>query len=76
MEAIAGLSLAANILQVVDFSASLLSSANEIRKNGSTARNSELNSVTVDLRNLNEDMMRSCGPGDGVAGPYSKEDLV
>jgi hypothetical protein len=42
MEAIAGLSLAANILQIVNFTAKVLSTGNQIRLSGSTEQNSEL----------------------------------
>ena len=76
MEALAAFGLAASVLQVVDFSTKVLSSANEIAKNGSTNRNAELTTITEHLRSLNDSLLQSCGPELGAEGPLSKDDQV
>ena len=76
MEALAAFGLAASVLQVVDFSAKVLSSANEIAKNGSTTRNTELSRTAEHLQSLNDSLLQSCGPGLEAEGPLSKDDQV
>jgi hypothetical protein len=49
MEAVAGLSLAANVLQVVDFASKLLSTGQQIYQAGSTVQNFELEVVVKDF---------------------------
>lgn len=59
LEGLAALGLAANIIQVIDFSTKLLSSARQINASGSTVRNSDLELIAIDLKNTNEEL-RSC----------------
>ncbi|KAB2099581.1 hypothetical protein AG0111_0g12197 [Alternaria gaisen] len=73
MEAIAGLSLAANILQVVDFTMKVLSTANEFRKAGSTVQNHELELVVNDLTALNERTKSWARPNPASSGPLAKD---
>lgn len=56
LEGLAALGLAASILQVIDFSTKLLSSAREIQMNGSTIRNSDLELIATDLKHTNEEL--------------------
>lgn len=53
MEALAGLSLSANILQVVHFTTDLLTNGHNIYQAGSTVQNAELQMVVQDLTVLN-----------------------
>lgn len=76
MEALAAFGVAASVLQVVDFSTTLLSSTKEIVKGGSTVRNLETNTIANDLQALNDGLKRSYGPQDGAAGPLSKDEQV
>lgn len=76
MEAIAGLSLAANILQVVDFTTKVLSTANEFRKAGSTVQNHELEVVVQDLTALNERTKSWARPNPASSGPLAKDSQV
>ncbi|CAN9203240.1 unnamed protein product [Alternaria alternata] len=73
MEAIAGLSLAANILQVVDFTTKVLSTANEFRKAGSTVQNHELEVVVQDSTALNERTKSWARPNPASSGPLAKD---
>lgn len=76
MEAIAGLSLAANILQVVDFTTKIFSTANEFRKAGSTVQNHELEVVVRDLTALNERTKLWARPNPASSGPLEKDSQV
>lgn len=76
MEAIAGLSLAANILQVVDLSAKLLSKGREIQQAGSTIQNSELEAVTTDFAALNGKLKSWARPDPAKLGPLARENQV
>lgn len=76
MEAIAALRLASSILQVIDFSVKLLSATDEIRETGSTARNTELSNIAKDLRNLNDEMIRSCETAPATTWEAAQEDQV
>lgn len=76
MEAIAGLSLAANILQVVDFTAKILSTGNQIRLSGSTVENSELDLVVRDLKALSECTTSWARPDPANLGPLAKDSQV
>jgi hypothetical protein len=73
MEAIAGLSLAANILQIVDFTAKVLSTGNQIRLSGSTVQNSELELVVNDFTTLNERITLWTRPDPANLGPLAKD---
>ena len=49
LEPLLALSLAGNVIQIVQFSAQLASKAREVRKSGVFAANVELRHVTIDL---------------------------
>jgi hypothetical protein len=76
MEAIAGLSLAATILQVVDFTAKLLSKGREIQQAGSTIQNSELETITTDFAALSKKLESWARPDPTTLGPLAQENLV
>jgi hypothetical protein len=76
MEAIAGLSLAANILQIVDFTAKVLSTGNQIRLSGSTVENYELGLVVRDFTALNERIASWTRPDPASYGPLAKDSQV
>jgi hypothetical protein len=76
MEAIAGLSLAANILQIVDFTAKVLSTGNQIRQSGSTVQNAELERVVDDLTGLNGRIALWARPDPASSGPLAKDSQV
>lgn len=76
MEAIAGLSLAANILQVVDFSAKLLTKGREIKQAGSTIQESELKTIAADFAALNNELRSWARPDPAKLGPLAHEDQV
>jgi hypothetical protein len=76
MEAIAGLSLAANILQVVDFTAKVLSTGNQIRQSGSTVQNSELELVVRDYTALKERIISWARPNPANSDPLAKDKPV
>ena len=59
MEALAALSIVANIFQVIDFSMTVLSTANELRKAGTTRDQSNISMVADDLRTLNSKLKQS-----------------
>ena len=76
MEAIAGLSLAANILQIVDFTAKVLSIGNQIRLSGSTVQNSELELVVRDFTVLNKRITSWARPNPASSDPLAKDRQV
>jgi hypothetical protein len=76
MEAIAELSLAANILQVVELSAKLLSKGREIQRAGSTIQNSELEAVTTDFAALSGKLRLCARPDPAKLGPLAHENKV
>jgi hypothetical protein len=76
MEAIAGLSLAANILQVIDFTTKVLSTTNEFREAGSTVQYNELEVVVQDLTALNERTKSWARPNLASSGPLAKDSQV
>jgi hypothetical protein len=76
MEAIAGLSLAANILQVVELSAKLLSKGREIQQAGSTIQNSEIKTITTDFAALSEKLRLCARPDPAKLGPLAHESQV
>ena len=76
MEAIAGLSLAANILQVIDFTVTVLSTGNQIRQSGSTIQNSELERVVEDFTALNERITLWARPNPASSGPLAQDSQV
>jgi hypothetical protein len=76
MEAIAGLSLAANILQVVDFTTKVLLNGHQIYKTGSVVQNRELELVTNDFVELNDRLKSWARPDPATSGPLSKDSQV
>lgn len=76
MESLAALGLAANILQVVDFTANLLSTGKEIYQRGSTVQNSELEVVVKDLTSLNDPLKSWARPNPDALGPLARESQV
>jgi hypothetical protein len=76
MEAVAGLSLAANILQIMDFTATVLSTGNQIRLSGSTVENSELDLVARDFMALNERIVSCARPNPASQDTLAKDSQV
>ncbi|KAH6878729.1 hypothetical protein BKA58DRAFT_452914 [Alternaria rosae] len=76
MEAIAGLSLAANIVQLIDFTAKILSTGNQIRQSGSTVQNAELERVVEDFTALKERMTLWARPNPASSGPLAQDSQV
>ncbi|PSN68727.1 hypothetical protein BS50DRAFT_520818 [Corynespora cassiicola Philippines] len=74
MEAAASLGLAANVLQLVELGAKLLSTGNEIYQAGSTVENAELEIITKDLTALNERLKSSFRPHPSIHGPLNQDD--
>ena len=59
MEALAGISLAANVIQFVDFSYTLVSRGKSIHRNGSLSEYGDLEKVTVALVDYNRRLQES-----------------
>ena len=59
MEALAALSIVANVFQVIDFSMTILSTAYELRKAGTTRDQSNICMVAYDLKALNSKLKQS-----------------
>ena len=76
MEAIAGLSLAANILQVVDSTKKVLSSVNQIRQSGSTVQISDIELLVADFTALNERITSWARPNPASSGPLARDSQV
>jgi hypothetical protein len=76
MEAIAGLSLAANILQVVDLTAKLLSKGREIQQAGSTIQNFEIETITTEFAGLSGKLRSWARPDPAKLGPLAHESQV
>lgn len=76
MEALAAFGVAANVLQIVDFSVRLLSTGHQIFLAGSTVKNSELEVVAKDLKALSENIKRTVRPAPSIMGCLSKDDQV
>lgn len=76
MDAIAGLSLAANILQLVELSGKLLSKGREIQQAGSTIQNSELETVAADVVALSTKLRSWTRPAPIQSGPLAQQDQV
>ncbi|KAI9868493.1 MAG: hypothetical protein M1813_005937 [Trichoglossum hirsutum] len=74
MEALAAFGVAANVLQIVDFSVKLLSTGHQVLQTGSTVNNSELEVVAKDLRALSENIKRTVRPAPTIMGCLSKDD--
>jgi hypothetical protein len=76
MDPISAFSLAAGIIQVVDFATRLLSTANELYHDGSTVRNSDITSVADDLSSLNDKIKARARPDLSVSGPLARDNQV
>jgi hypothetical protein len=76
MDPISAFSLAAGIMQVVDFSTRLLSTANQLYHDGSTIRNSDFTLVADDLSSLNDKVKARARPDLSVSGPLAKDNQV
>ncbi|KAK5093357.1 hypothetical protein LTR70_004729 [Exophiala xenobiotica] len=70
MEAIAGISLAANVIQFIDFSSRLISKGKEIHENGSLSEQDDLENVTRSLAHfshkLRESLQSRCTAGADI----------
>jgi len=70
MEAIAGISLAANVIQFIDFSSRLVSKGKEIHENGSLSEQDDLENVTRSLAHfshkLRESLQSRCTAGADI----------
>ena len=69
MEALAGVSLAANVIQFIDFSYTLVSRGKRIHRNGSPSEHGDLEKVTIALvdynRRLQESLASRMSSADG-----------
>jgi hypothetical protein len=76
MEALAGLGLAANILQVIDFSSTLLSVGHQVYQKGSSIQNEELELVINDFNAQNDQLKSWARPDPATLGPLQKSGQV
>ena len=76
MEALAGFGLAANILQVIDFSSRLLSAGHQIYQKGSTIQNAELKIAISDFKAQNNQLKSWVPPDPATLGPLEKSGQV
>lgn len=76
MEALAGLGLAANILQVIDFSSTLLSVGHQVYQKGSSIQNEELELVINDFNAQNDQLESWARPNLATQGPLQKSGQV
>lgn len=72
MEPLAGLGLAANILQVIDFSLRLLSAGHQIYQKGSSIQNKELEIAIRDFKAQNDQLKSWARPDPASLGPLEK----
>src|ERR1700712_3244536 len=70
MDALTALGLAANVIQFVDFAASILSKGNTIRKSadGALKENTQLRSISSRMQTLTADLERS------IHNPFTQND--
>ncbi|KAF2827058.1 hypothetical protein CC86DRAFT_466800 [Ophiobolus disseminans] len=73
MEPIAALSLAANILQIVNFTASLVSTSQQIYEAGSSVTVQEVELVVRDFNDLNASLKSWVRPDSKAQGPLTKD---
>ena len=73
MDPLTALSLASNVIQVVDFSIRLVSKGVEIYKDGSLAENVDAEEVTQSLKGLNGKLQRSIQDSK-CGGPLNEDD--
>ena len=76
MEALAGFGLAANILQVIDFSSTLLSVGHQVYQKGSSIQNEELELVINDFNAQNDQLESWARPNLATLGPLQKSGQV
>ena len=76
MEALAGFGLAANILQVIDFSSRLLSAGHQIYQKGSSIQNKELEIAISDFKSQNDQLKSWARPDPATLGPLEKSGQV
>jgi hypothetical protein len=76
MDPTSAFGLAVGILQVVDFSARLLSAGHQLYEHGSTISNSEFMVVADDLSLLNDKIKSWARPDLSVAGPLAQDNQV
>jgi hypothetical protein len=76
MEAVAGLSLAASILQVVDFTTNVIRTGHQIYNTGSTVRNQDLALVANSFSELNDQLRLLARPDPASSGPLAKKNQV
>ncbi|KAH7091669.1 hypothetical protein FB567DRAFT_279507 [Paraphoma chrysanthemicola] len=73
MEPIAALSLAANILQIIDFAASLVSTSQQIYEAGSSVKVREVELSVRDFNDLNKTLKSWVRPDVHALGPLTKD---
>lgn len=79
MDPLAGLSVVGNVIQIIDFSAKVISISAEIYDSGGLVGNSELRRVTVDLLSFSQKLDKSLGtvpnasPSDAAEKALSKD---
>jgi hypothetical protein len=76
MEAVAGLSLAANIFQVVDFAGKILNTGQQVYQAGSTVENAELEVIVKDFEVFIRRLQSCARPDPHVLGPLPDDDQV
>jgi hypothetical protein len=76
LDPLTALSLASSLVQLVDFSITLVKDAREISLGGRSVDVNELEIVTADLIGLNAALKRRTGPGVGVEQSLAIEEQV
>ncbi|KAF2727131.1 hypothetical protein EJ04DRAFT_517457 [Polyplosphaeria fusca] len=76
MDPLTSFGLAAGILQVVDFSTRLLSTASQLYTDGSTVRNSVFTLVADDLSSLNDKIKSRARSDLSISGPLARDNQV
>lgn len=76
LDPLTALSLASSLVQLVDFSITLVKDVREISLGGRSVDVNELEIVTADLIGLNAALKRRTGPGVGVAQSLAIEEQV
>jgi hypothetical protein len=76
LDPLTALSVASSLVQLVDFSITLVKDAREISLGGRSVDVNELEIVTADLIDLNAALKRRTGPGVGVGQSLAIEEQV
>jgi hypothetical protein len=76
LDPLTALSLAASIVQLVDFSNKVLSDSYEVYKAGSTSEHEDIKSITTDLSALVDRIQHDLEPVSGPNGPLSTNEQV